>query len=71
MTINDYLIEFERMVAQLKVYEIVLPEPGLTYRVLRSVNLTEENEKLVRATSKELTLSGMSTQLKKSDVRDR
>ena len=71
MTINDYLIEFERMVAQLKIYKIVLPEPVLAYRVLRSANLTEENEKLVRATVKELSLSEMSTQQKKSDVRDR
>ena len=49
MTINDYLIEFERMVAQLKVYNIVLPEPVLAYRALKSANLTEENDKLVKA----------------------
>ena len=46
MTINNYLIEFERMVAQLKVYKIVLPELVLAYRDLRSANLSEVNEKL-------------------------
>ena len=43
MTINNYLIEFERMVAQLKIHKIVLPEPVLAYRALRSANLSDES----------------------------
>ena len=65
MSITDYLIEFERMTAQLKDHDILLPEPVLAYRALRSANLTDDYEKLVKATVNELTFKGMSTQLKK------
>ena len=65
MSITDYLNEFERMTAKLKVYKIILPEPVLAYRVLRGVNILDENEKLIRATAKELTFKTMATQLKK------
>ena len=65
MTIADYLIEFDRMTAQLKLHKIILPEPVLAYRVLRSANLTDDHEKLIRATVSELTLKSMAFQLKK------
>ena len=65
MTIADYLIEFDRMNAQLSVHNIKLPEPVLAYRALKSANLTNDNEKLVKATVTELTLKAMSAQLKK------
>ena len=50
---------------QLGVYNIKLPEPVLAYRALKSANLTNDNEKLVKATVTELTLKAMSAQLKK------
>ena len=65
MTIADYLIEFDRMTAQLKLHKIILSEPVLAYRVLRSANLTDDHEKLIRATVSELTLKSMAFQLKK------
>ena len=65
MSITDYLVEFERMIEQLKIYEISLPGPVLAYRALRSANISEEYEKIVKATVGELTFKGMSTQLKK------
>ena len=65
MTIVDYLIEFDRMTAQLKLHKIILPEHVLVYRVLRSANLTDDYEKLIRATVSELTLKSMAFQLKK------
>ena len=65
MTIADYLIEFDRMTAQLKLHKIILPEPVLAYRVLRCANLTDDHEKLIRATVSELTLKSMAFQLKK------
>ena len=65
MTIADYLIEFDRMTAQLKLQKIILPEPVLAYRVLRRANLTNDHEKLIRATVSELTLKSMAFQLKK------
>ena len=42
MTIIDYLIEFDRMIARLKEHSIQLPEPVLARRVLKSANLSEE-----------------------------
>ena len=65
MTIADYLIEFDRMIAQLKLHKIILPEPVLAYRVLRGANLTDDHEKLIRASVSELTLKSMAFQLKK------
>ena len=59
MTIADYLIEFDRMAVQLKLHKIILPEPVLAYRVLRSANLTNDHEKLIRVTVSELTLKSM------------
>ena len=65
MIIADYLIEFDRMSAQLKLHKIILPEPVLAYSVLRSANLTNDHEKLIRATVSELMLKSMAFQLKK------
>ena len=65
MTIVNYLIEFDRLTAQLKLHKIILPKPVLAYRVLRSANLTDDHEKLIRVTVSELTLKSMMYQLKK------
>ena len=65
MSVCDYLIEFDRLTAKLKDYQIQLPEPVLAYRALKSANLTQENEKLIKATVSELTVKAMAEQLKK------
>ena len=65
MSIGDYLIAFNRLVAKLKDNAIELPEPVLAYRVLKSAGLNPEEEKIIRATVKELKLKDMSDQLKK------
>ena len=65
MSVEDYLIEFDRLVAELKANAIVLPEPVLAYRVLKSAEVTSEEEKIIRATVKELKLKDMSDQLRK------
>ena len=65
MSITDYLVEFERMIEKLKVYEIALPQPVLAYRALRSANISEDYEKIVKATVSDLTFKWMSKQLKK------
>ena len=46
-------------------HDIDLPEPVKAYRVLKSANISSENERFVRATVSELTLDSMSKQLKK------
>ena len=55
-SLEDFLIEFGRL---------LLPEPVLAFRALKSANITPDNEKLVKATVSELTLSSMSKQLRK------
>ena len=65
MLLEDFLIDFGRHVAKLKDFNILLPEPVLAFRALKSANLTPDNEKLVMATVGELTLSSMSGQLQK------
>ena len=63
--LEDFLIEFGRLVAKLKDFNILLPETVLAFRALKSANITKDNEKLVKATVSELTLSSMSEQLRK------
>ena len=46
-SLEDFLIEFGRLVAKLKDFNILLPEPVLAFRALKSANITKDNEKLV------------------------
>ena len=62
-SLEDFLIDFGRHVAKLKDFNILLPEPVLAFKVLKSASLTPDDEKLVKATVGELTLSPMSGQL--------
>ena len=64
-SLEYFLIWFGRLVAKLKDFNILLPEPVLAFRTLKSTNITEDNEKLVKATVSELMLSSMSEQLRK------
>ena len=63
-SLDDFLIG--RHVTKLKDFNILLPEPVLAFRALKSANLTPDDEKLVKATVGELTLSSMSGQLRKN-----
>ena len=65
MSIADFNVEFDRMVQKLTEFEIKLPEAVLAHRVLKSANLSRENEKLIVATVKDATYSEMMTQIKK------
>ena len=65
MSISDFNVEFDRMVQQLREHDIKLPEVVLAYRALKSADLGEENEKLVVATVRELTLKEMMLQIRK------
>ena len=48
-SIKDFFINFGQHVAKLKDFNILLPEPVLAFRTLKSANLTPKNEKLVSA----------------------
>ena len=64
-SLEDFLIEFGRHVAKLKNFNILLPEPALAFRALKSANIPPDNEKLVKAIVSELMLSSMLEQLQK------
>ena len=49
-SLEDFLIEFGRLVTKLKDFNILLPEPVLAFRALKSASITKDNEKLVKAT---------------------
>ena len=59
-SLGDFLINFGRHAAKLKDFNILLPEPVLAFRALKSANLTPDNKELVKSTVGELTLSSMS-----------
>ena len=52
-SLEDFLIEFGRLVAKSKDFNILLPEPVLAFRALKSANIIKDNEKLVKATVSE------------------
>ena len=65
MNMKDFINELERLYNKLRVFNMELLHGVLAYRVLKSENLSTENEKLARATIKELTYKNMCEQLRK------
>ena len=65
MSMADFNVEYDRMVQKLKEHDIKLPEAVLAHRVLKSANLSEDNEKLVVATVKDATYTDMMDQIRK------
>ena len=65
MNMKEFLNNFERLYNKLKVYQMELSDGVLAYRVLKSANLSEENEKLASATITAITYKSMTEQLKK------
>ncbi|CAF2215355.1 unnamed protein product [Rotaria magnacalcarata] len=65
MSINEYIIEFERLYNKVKKYSLDLPDGVLAYRLLKSANVSEQHQQLARATLIDLTYENMKQQLKK------
>ena len=64
MSVNDYIIAFERLNNKLAATDTTLPEGVLAYRLLKSAGLTMEQEQLAKATVGEFTYKAMCTKLK-------
>ena len=56
VSIDNFLINFEHHIAKLKDHKILLLEPVLAFKTLKSSNLTLENKRLVEVSIRELTL---------------
>ena len=65
MTISEYCDEFDRRLKKLQAKGTQLPEPVLVFKLLKSANLSEFEEMLVRATIGEYKYVNMAKQLKK------
>ena len=65
MSIAEYCNEFDRRLKKLQAKDTQLPEPVLVLRLLKSANLSESEERLVRATIGQHTYVNMTAQLKK------
>ena len=50
MTINDFIIEFEKRLTKTKKIGTVHYDNFLTYRLIKSANLSEQDKKMVKAT---------------------
>ena len=65
MNISEYCDEFDRKLKKLEAKGTKLPAPVLVLKLLKSSNLSESEERLVRATTAEHTYDKLLKQLKK------
>ena len=59
LSLQSYISEFEKLIADLRRHKITLPEAVLAYRFLNSANLPSEKYDLALATVKDLTYKDM------------
>ena len=64
-TITDFLIRYEYLYTSLGVHNVVLPEAVQAFFLLTAANVTEEIERLARATCVDLTYNNMRAALQK------
>lgn len=64
MTIKDYCIEFQKRLKKVEVTGTKLADCVTAYRLLKSANLLESQEQLIKATTK-MTYKDISAQMKK------
>ncbi len=65
LSIESYLADFDHLYNNVKKFGMILPEGVLAFRLLKSANLTQDEEKLARATVARFTYHEMSISLKK------
>ena len=66
MSISDYVIKFEQLYFKAKSFHMEILDGILTYRLLNSANLTNEQKQLVKATVSKMDYQIMKDQLKTS-----
>ena len=64
MNIVDFINEFERLYNNIKKYDMELPTGVLAYRLLKSVDISEDKQQLARATMSSFMYDDMKKQLK-------
>ena len=64
-SVQEFLNEFTQRYNKTKSYGTTMSEDILAYRLLKSANLSEQNEQLAKATASDLKFDVMKDQLKK------
>ena len=64
MDIVDFINEFERLYNNIKKYDMELSTRMLAYRLLKSVDISEDKQQLARATMSSFSYDDMKKQLK-------
>ena len=65
MSLSSYISEFDKMSAEMRAYNIVMPDCAIAYRFLNSANLPPEKLDLALATVKSMTYADMVISVKK------
>ena len=55
LTVESFIIEFERLVTELKTHKVILPDAVITYRFLKNAKLGEDKTDLVKTAVSEMT----------------
>ena len=64
-TIQEHILQFEKLYKKLKDKGTTMSDDLLAYKLLKSVQLSPQDEKIVKGTTGQLTFENMKTQLKK------
>ena len=64
-TINEHIVEFEKLYYKIKQYGTTLPDDFLAFKLLKSANLSKLEERITKSPIENLTLPTMKAQLKK------
>ena len=63
MNLIEFTTQYEKLYADMKKYQMTLPEPVRAYMLLDALNIPEENEKLARATLDEVKYDNMKAKI--------
>ena len=65
MSVGDYIIQSKQLYKKTKSHKMEVLDGVLAYRLLNSINLSEQHKQLVRATVSDMKYSIMKERLKK------
>ena len=63
--INDYIIEYEHLYKRMTDFDMKLPDPVLTFKLLDGANLTDDDRKLALALGNDMKFENMKSALKR------
>ena len=61
VNITDFVLEFDQLYHKLAQFDMKLPDGVFAFFLLSAANVSDENDKLARATCKKLTYADIKT----------